>query len=255
MLIMDIIVPLVLAAMPILLGQAMAGSITEASANFQKNTGITGANYVAYIIIGANVFTTIITAMWLFGFFIRREQMSGTLEALFMTPAHKISILAGLTLYVEVRSIITFVLGYTIGCILFGINPLQGQVILALGILLFGLIPICGLSFLLGALVLKVKQANSLLNTLQWALAIISGVFFPITILPIFLQIFAYTFPGFYLNYDIQAALTGLKWLFGSVYLDLGVLFAFSLVCPTIGYWIFSRTESRSKRAEGIGQF
>ena len=255
MLIMDIIIPLVLAAMPILLGQAMAGSITEASANFQKNTGITGANYVAYIIIGANVFTTIITAMWLFGFFIRREQMSGTLEALFMTPAHKISILAGLTLYVEVRSIITFVLGYTIGCILFSINPLQGQVLLALGILLFGLIPICGLSFLLGALVLKVKQANSLLNTLQWALAIISGVFFPITILPIFLQLFAYVFPGFYLNYDIQAALTGLQWLFGSVYLDLGVLFAFALICPSIGYWIFSKMESRSKRTEGIGQF
>lgn len=255
MLIMDIIIPLVLATMPILLGQAMAGSISEASANFQENTGIAGANYVAYIIIGANVFVTITTSMWLFGFFIRREQMLGTLEALFMTPAHKLSILAGLTLYVQVRSTITFILGYTIGCMLFSINPLQGEVLLALFILLFGLIPIYGLSFLLGALVLKVKQANTLLNTLQWALAIISGVFFPITILPIFLQLFAYAFPGFYLNYDIQAALTGLQWLFGSVYLDLGVLFAFALICPTIGYWIFSKTESRSKRAEGIGQF
>jgi ABC-2 type transport system permease protein len=255
MLVMDIVVPLILASMPILLGQAMAGSIAEASANFQNNTGLTDANYVAFIIIGANVFATISTAMWLFGFFIRREQMLGTLEALFMTPANKISILTGLTLYVEVRSIITFVLGYTIGCIIFSINPLQGQVLLALFILLFGLIPIYGLSFLLGALVLKVKQANSLLNTLQWALAIISGVFFPITVMPIFIQVFAFVFPGFYLNYDLQAALTGLNWFFGSVYLDLGVLFAFAIVCPYIGYWIFSKVESRSKRAEGIGQF
>ena len=107
---------------------------------------------MAFIIIGANVFATVTTSLWLFGFFIRREQTLGTLEALFMSPAHHISILIGLTLYVQVRSIITFLGGYFLGCLLFSVNPVQGQVLLALGILLFGLIPIYGLSFLLGAL-------------------------------------------------------------------------------------------------------
>lgn len=252
---MDVLMPLFLAAMPILLGQAMAGSTAAASANFQQNTGLTEANYIAYIVIGANVFSAIMTSFWLFGLFIRREQTLGTLESLFMSPAHKLSILAGLTLYVELRSLFTFVLGYTLGCMVFGVNPLQGQVLLALFILLIGLIPINGLSFLLGALVLKVKQANSIFNTFQWPLAIISGVFFPITVLPVFLQIFAFMFPGFYLTHDIQAALTGLSWLFGNVFIDLGVLFAFTIICPLIGYWLFAKTESRSKRAEGIGQF
>ncbi|UCG02266.1 MAG: ABC transporter permease [Candidatus Heimdallarchaeota archaeon] len=254
-LLMDILMPLFLAAMPILLGQAMAGSTAAASANFQHSTGLTEANYIAYMIIGANVFSSIMTSFWLFGLFIRREQTLGTLESLFMSPAHKLSILAGLTLYVEARSLFTFVLGYSLGCIVFGVNPLQGQVLLALFILLLGLIPINGLSFLLGALVLKVKQANTIFNTFQWPLAIISGIFFPITVLPVFLQIFAFMFPGFYVTHDIQAALTGLKWLFGNMFLDLGVLFAFTLICPLIGYWIFAKTEARSKRAEGIGQF
>ncbi len=254
-LLMDVLIPLFLAAMPILLGQAMAGSTAAASSNFQQNTGLTEANYIAYMIIGANVFSSITTSFWLFGLFIRREQTLGTLESLFMSPAHKLSILAGLTLYVEARSLITFVLGYTLGCVIFGVNPLQGQVLLALFILLLGLIPVNGLSFLLGALVLKVKQANTIFNTFQWPLAIISGIFFPITVLPIFLQIFAFMFPGFYLTHDIQAALIGLKWFFGNVFLDLGVLFAFAIICPLIGYWLFAKTEARSKRAEGIGQF
>ena len=252
---MDVLLPLFLAAMPILLGQAMAGSTAAASTNFQQSTGLTEANYIAYMIIGANVFSSIMTSFWLFGLFIRREQTLGTLESLFMSPAHKLSILAGLTLYVEARSLLTFVLGYVLGCIVFGVNPLQGQVLLALFILLLGLIPINGLSFLLGALVLKVKQANTIFNTFQWPLAIISGIFFPITVLPVFLQVFAFMFPGFYVTYDIQAALTGLKWLFGNIFIDLGVLFAFTILCPLIGYWIFAKTESRSKRAEGIGQF
>ena len=255
MLFMDILMPVFFAAMPILLGQALAGSISAASANFEQNTGMIGANYVAFIIIGANVFATVTTSLWLFGFFIRREQTLGTLEALFMTPAHQISILAGLTLYVEIRSIITFIGGYLFGCLIFSINPLQGDVLLAMGLLIFGLIPIYGLSFLLGALVMKVKQANALLNTLQWVIGIFMGVFFPITVLPVTFQIIAYLFPGFWLNYSIQAALMGLEWFFINMYGHLVVLFIFALACPVFGYWVFSKTESRSKKGEGIGTF
>jgi len=255
MLFMDILLPVLLAAMPILLGQALAGSISEASSNFEQNTGMIGANYVAFIIIGANVFATVSTSLWLFGFFIRREQTLGTLEALFMTPAHQISILAGLTLYVEIRSVITFIGGYLFGCLIFNINPIQGEVLLALFLLIFGLIPIYGLSFLLGALVMKVKQANALLNTLQWIIGVFMGVFFPITVLPVTFQIIAYLFPGFWLNYSIQAALMGLEWFFINVYGHLAVLFIFALACPIFGYWVFVKTESRSRKAEGIGTF
>lgn len=255
MLMMDILLPVMFAAMPILLGQALSGSLSAASMNFEENTGLIGANYVAFIIIGANVFSTVTASLWLFGFFIRREQTLGTLEAVFMSPAHKISILGGLTLYVQIRALITFIGGYVFGCIIFGINPLQGQVLLALFILLFGLIPIHGLSFLLGALVLKVKQANNLFNTLQWVLGIFMGVFFPITILPVIFQILAFLFPGFWLNYSIQASLMGLEWFFINIYGHLAVIFVFILVCPLIGYWVFSKTESRTKKGEGIGQF
>lgn len=255
MLLMDMLMPVMFAAMPILLGQALAGSISAASANFEKNTGLIGANYVAFIIIGANVFSTVVTSMWLFGFFIRREMTLGTLEALFMTPAHQISILSGLAIYVQIRSLITFVGGYVLGCVLFSINPIQGQVLYAISILLFGLIPIYGLSFLLGALVLKVKQANSLMSTLQWFIGAIMGVFFPITVLPISFQIISYLFPGYWLNYSVQAIIMGLDWFFVNIYGHLSVLFLFALACPILGYWIFSKTESRSRQKEGIGQF
>jgi ABC-2 type transport system permease protein len=255
---MDILLPLFFATMPILLGQAMAGSIEAASANFQENTGLTSANYVAFLIIGANVFSSMLASFWLLGFYIRREQLLGTLEPVFMTPANRLSIFSGIVMYIQARTTFTFYTGYFLGCFLFSINPFQEgfiAFILAWFILMFGLIPIYGLSFVMGALTLKVKQANSLFNTIQWFLGILMGVFVPVTVLPAFLQVLAYIFPGYYLNYTLQATLTGIAWFFGSLYLDLAVLFVFAVICLSLGYWIFDRTESRSKRAEGIGQF
>ena len=252
---MDCIVPTLFAAMPILLGSSLSGSINAASQNFQANTGLTGVDYVAYIVIGANVFSSVTAGMWLFGFFIRREQMLGTLESISMSPSHKLGLLGGLTMYVTIRSLFTFITGYFIGCILFGLNPFQGNFVLALLILSFGLIPIYGLSFLLGALILKVKEANSLLNTLQWGLGIIMGVFFPVTALPIYLRAIAYIFPGYFVNHTVQATLTNLGYFFGNLYFDLAILFLFALVCPFLGYTIYSKVEGRMKKAEGIGQF
>lgn len=254
-LVLDIVIPTLLATMPILLGSALAGSVSAASQNFQMNTGLSGANYVAYIIIGANVFSAVSTGLWLFGFYVRREQVLGTLESIAMSPAHNLSILGGLTLYTSIRSLFTSGVGYVLGCFLFTVNPFQGEMILAIIILIIGLIPIYGLSFLLGALILKIKEANSLINTLQWGIAIIMGVFYPVTVLPPYLQVLSYVFPGFYLNYDIQAALIGLRYFFGSLYLDLAVIFAFVIICPMIGYFTYARVEGRLKKAEGIGQF
>ncbi|MFW9855398.1 MAG: ABC transporter permease [Candidatus Thorarchaeota archaeon] len=257
-LLMDILLPLFFATMPILLGQAMAGSIEAASANFRLNTGFSSANYVAYMIIGANVFASVLAAFWLLGFYIRREQLSGTLEPVFMTPANRLSVFGGIVLYIQARTTFTFLAGYFLGCLLYSVNPLQEgflAFILAYLILMVGLIPVFGLSFLMGAVTLKVKQANSLFNTLQWFIGILMGAFIPITVLPAFIQILALLFPGYYLNYTVQATLTGLDWFFGSLYLDVAVLFIFALICVSLGYRIFDRSESRSKRAEGIGQF
>ena len=57
---MEIVIPIVLAAMPILLGRASGGD--QAAANFQAHTGTT--NYVAYLLIGANVFSLVSSAFW-----------------------------------------------------------------------------------------------------------------------------------------------------------------------------------------------
>jgi len=248
---LDIMIPTMLAAIPILLGQAMAGP--NAGENFRLNTGTD--NYVAYLLIGSNVFMVVSGAMWNFGFWLRREQQTGTLEALYLAPTSKWLILSGVALYGALRSIVNFGMAFTLGCLLFRVNPFQGDILLALAFLLVGLIPLYGVSLLYGAVVLKLKEANAMIQLAQWTVSFLMGVFFPIAIFPPLLRAVALLFPPTWMNNGVRASLLGVGWFFQTWYRDLAVLFAFCAVAPVLGYWIFLRTERRIKANEGVGQF
>jgi ABC-2 type transport system permease protein len=248
---LDIIIPTMIAAIPILLGQAMAGP--RAAENFRLNTGTD--NYVAYLLIGSNVFMMVSGSLWNFGFWLRREQQTGTLEALYLAPSSRWLVLCGVALYGTLRSIVNFGLAFTLGCLLFRVNPFQGDILLALAFLLLGLVPLYGVSLLYGAVVLKLKEANALIQLAQWLASFLMGIFFPITVFPPLLRVLALLFPPTWMNNGVRASLLGVGWFFQTWYRDLAVLAAFCVVAPLLGYWVFLRTERRIQANEGMGQF
>ncbi len=100
-LVMEIIIPLVFASMPMLLGRATAGA--DAAANFEANTGTT--NYVAYMLIGANIFTIVTSAFWHVAYWLRFEQETGTLESIYLTPTSSVTLLSGVALHSAIRGV------------------------------------------------------------------------------------------------------------------------------------------------------
>jgi ABC-2 type transport system permease protein len=250
-LVLDTVLPTFIAAIPILLGQALAGP--DAATNYAANTGT--PNYVAYLLIGSNVFWIVIGALWNFGFWLRREQQTGTLEALYLAPTGQGWILVGVALYGAVRSILIFGVAFSLGCLVFQVNPLQGDILLALAFLAIGLIPIYGLSLLYGALVLKLKEASALIQIAQWVLSFLTGIYFPISVFPPLLRAVALLLPPTWMTNGVRASLLGVGWFFQTWYFDLAVLAAFCAIGPLLGYWVFVSTERGIKRNEGVGQF
>ncbi len=248
---LDILIPTLIAAIPILLGQALAGP--NAAANFELNTGTD--NYVAYLLIGSNVFMIVSGALWNFGFWLRREQQTGTLEVLYLAPTSKGLILAGVALYGTMRTLANFGLAFTLGCLVFGVNPFQGDILLAIAFLTLGLIPLYGISLLYGALVLRIREANAMIQLAQWLLSFLMGVFFPITAFPPLLRAVALAFPPTWMSNGVRASLLQVGWFFETWYRDLAILAAFCVVAPVLGYWLFLRTERRIRTNQGIGQF
>ncbi|HLF02582.1 MAG TPA: ABC transporter permease, partial [Anaerolineales bacterium] len=248
---MEAVIPIIFAAMPMLMGRATAGD--QAAAIFAANTGTT--NYVAFLLIGSNAFTIVTAAFWHIAYWLRFEQETGTLEAIYLTPTSSVTLLSGVALYSAVRSVFSAVLAYLIGCLIFRVNPLEGNVLLALVFIGVGLIPLYGIAMLFGALVLKVKESNALVGLMQWVVSFLMGIFFPVAVLPPFLRAVALLFPPTWMTNGVRSALLGVGFFFGEWYLDLAVLWAFLLFAPLFGFWVFNRVEIGVKRGEGMGQF
>ncbi|HUF38277.1 MAG TPA: ABC transporter permease [Anaerolineales bacterium] len=249
--IMDVIVPIVLAAMPILLGRATAGD--QAAVIFEANTGT--SNYVGYMIIGASAFSMVSYAFWHIAYWIRWEMETGTLESLYLSPTASLWIAAGTSLYSLIRSLVAALTSYFLGSLILGVNPLQGELLLAVSFLVVGAIPLYGMALLFGAVVLKLRDANSLINLMQWVVSFLMGVFFPIQIFPAYLKVIALLFPPTWMTNGVRSALLGVGYFFGEWYFDLAMLWVFLLIAPLVGYQIFMRVENGIRRNEGVGQY
>jgi ABC-2 type transport system permease protein len=249
--VMEIVIPIVFAAMPMLLGRASAGA--DAGAIFAANTGT--PQYVAFLLIGSNVFMIVSGAFWHIAYWLRFEQETGTLEAVYLTPTSSLTLLAGVALYSAVRSVLVAIIAYLLGCLVFRVNPIQGDVLLALAFIAAGLIPLYGMAMLFGALVLKVKESNALVNLMQWLVSFLMGIFFPVAVLPPVLRVAALLFPPTWMTNGVRSALLGVGFFFNRWYLDIAVLWAFMLFAPLFGFWVFSRVEHGLKKNEGMGQF
>lgn len=251
LLLLDIALPITITLIPIVLGRTLGGS--QGQLSFAARAGT--ADYVAYMLIGSHVFFIVSSSLWNIGFWIQREQQSGTLEALYLTPGSRAAMLAGVSLYGALRSLVTLSISFTLGCLLFGVNPLRGNMPLALCFLLLGIIPIQGLSLVYGALVLRFHEAQTLIKLAQWIVALMMGLYFPVSVFPTPLRWLALLFPPTWINNGVRAALLGTGW-FGVTWLvDLLVVALFGVVMPLLGYAIFRTVERRVQRREGIGTF
>ena len=250
-LLMDTFMPIIFAAMPILIGVTMGGA--NAGANFEKNTGT--QNYKLYMLIGSCTFMVVSMMLWLVGYWLRREQETGTLESIYLAPAKQIYVLSGVTTYALIRTLIAFGTALALGSVVFGVNPLDGDILAALGFLALGLLPLWGLSMLFGAMIMRLKEANSVINVMTWVVSFLMGVYFPLTFFPPLLRWIAVAFPPTVMNDAMRASLLNLSTFFGSWYASLAVMLVFAFAVPLIGYEVFSATGRSVRKREGVGQY
>jgi ABC-2 type transport system permease protein len=249
----EMLMPVAFAAMPILLGISVAGSTEAAGENFAANGG--ALDFKFYMLLGSSTFIVTTIMLWLVGYWIRREQEMGTIESIYLSPAKRVHVVTGVTVYALARALIAFVLAFFVGSAVFGIDPFQGNILLALLFVSIGLLPLWGIAFAFGALILKIKEANSLIQIMMWAVAFLMGIYYPVAMLPPFLQFVSMAFPPTWMTNGVRASLLDVSYFFGEWYFDFAVLFAFALVAPLIGYAIFLGTERRLRKGQGVGQY
>lgn len=191
---------------------------------------------------------------------IAYERWEGTLEYTFMAPVSRLIHLLGVSLYSLLNSIITSVI-VLVGLMLFtnlnlrGVNLFGVFVVLAVSTLAF-----VGLGLIAAVFpVMSAERGAEATHIFQGSLLLVSGVYYPIAVLPKWLQPLSAISPATY-------TLSACRKLFGvgnpastaehlagaplsSVGSELLILALMGAVLMPVGLWIFLRVEEWAKRA------
>jgi ABC-2 type transport system permease protein len=216
--------------------------------------GGTRATYMEFVAIGIAVSVFLGIAVMRVSAQIRQEQLAGTLEALLLTPTKPLTIQLGSVaydlLYIPVRTAgFLLVVGLAFGL------RFEASGILPAALILLAFIPfVWGLGIMSAAATLTVRRGNAGVGWLLTLMTIVSAAYFPLAVLPDWLESAANANPlSLAVGGMREALLGGIS--SGKLLHTLGLLALASLCCIVLAGVVFRLALSRERRRGSLGQY
>ena len=226
------------------------GKAFEVNGKISGFTAYTGnSDYMGFLIIGFMASTFVSTALWATGFTLKTEMMQGTLEANWSAPIDKMAFLIGTALFQFCEALFEIILTMIICHFLFGFT-ITINLFRILLYLIPGIIAIMGIGIGVAALVLLMKDANTVIDLSNILVMGLSGSNFPVKILPKGMFFISILIPLTYLNDSLRAIMINQEPFIDLKY-QLLILFASMFVFYILGRGIFMRVE-RKCREKGM---
>ena len=245
--------PVLLPAVWVLMGQAYSGGgDPQAIDAFASRSGTTAVTL--FIFVGYAMYMWLSSLLWGPGTALRREQMTGSLEAVFLTPVSRLVPLFGPTLTNVVWTVFQLVVMGIAVWLLFGVVlPLSG-VLLTFLVVLAGLPAMYAMGSLFGAAVLRFGEIGPAVQFTRGALSLLCGITFPIVMLPAWAQATSAGMPPTYVVSAIREAL-----LHAATPLDLaptaGILLGLAVAIGAFAIVFFRILEASARRTGMLGRY
>ncbi len=165
-----------------------------------------GTNYFAYCLVSIAFFSYVGVGLGSFSERIHNEQMQGTLEAIMLTPVNISTILSSLALWNLILATIDMIIYGALGVFLFKIDFTNINLLSALIILILTIITFSSLGIISSSFVIVFKQGNPANWIISSVEGLVCGVYFPVSVLPFWLQLLAKCFPVTYAIRAIELA-------------------------------------------------
>jgi ABC-2 type transport system permease protein len=227
-----------------------AFSIDGQALGFAQYSGT--PDFMSFIILGAVLGNFINAVFWGMGYALKNDMDSGVMESNWLAPVPRLLILVGRSLTNLLVTSVTS-LGMLAVCgLIFGFHP-TGDVWRAVLVILPMLVGLYGFGFAFAGIVLRMREANTMVDMSAFLVQIFSGTDFPVTVLPKWLLPIALILP---LTYGIDAA-RGLL-LKTDTLLSIGteviLLIVFMFGMLWVGSWVFHKIERRVRMLGTLGQ-
>lgn len=213
-----------------------------------------GGDYFAFVLIGVALFNYLKISMEGLSNSIREGQMLGTLEALLVTQTEIPTIIISSSLYSFIFASFKVAVYLLLGTLVFGINMSNANLIGAFLILLLTIISFSSFGIISASFVMVLKRGDPV----SWAFTNISGIlgglYYPVSVLPKWLQKLSYVLPVTYSLEGMRLAL--LKGYSLSALLpNIVALLVFSVIMLPLSMLVFRYAVKRAKTDGTLTQY
>jgi ABC-2 type transport system permease protein len=201
------------------------------------------SSYFDFIAPGIMAMTVMMSVMTGLPAAISQEKEVGTLDGMMVAPINRLSIILGKTLAQTARGLLQGILILALSVILFGVN-IQGNILLVFGLLLLGVFSFVGLGVVITSFAKDQETAMMLMMTLMFPMMFLSGVFFPIQQMPWYMQGVSKFLPLTYASTALRKVMV-LGAGIPEIATELTVLIVFGVIMTAIAVPVFRRMMTR----------
>jgi len=244
--------PVLLPASWVLMGRAYSGNDPQALAAFADRAG--SSNVAVFVFVGYAMYNWLSVLLWGAGTALRQEQLRGTLEAVFVTPASRLVPLFGPGVGTLLPMAVIFASNFLALRFFFGIVPPIAAVIQSAVIVVLGIPALYAIGALFGASVLRFGEVAPVVQLIRGIFVLACGITFPVAMLPLWAQVGAKVLPPTYIVDDIRRVLLrgdSLADVAGDVAIVLGIAALTGILAVTV----FRYLETSARRTGMLGRF
>jgi ABC-2 type transport system permease protein len=244
--------PILLPASYVLMGQAYSGSDPRALEAFAERSGT--PLVAGFVFVGFSMYMWLSNLLWGPGTALRTEQVRGSLEAVFLTPASRLVPLFGppvahlLPVFANLA-----VMGLALW-LLFGIALSADAILKTLLVVVIAIPAMYGIGTVFASGVIRFGEVAPVVQLVRGTFVLLCGITFPIAMLPTWAHIAAVTMPPTYIVSDMRQVLLGGRSL-GDVGADLVFLVACGVILCALGAIVFRSTERAARRSGMLSRY
>ncbi|MGH2382985.1 MAG: ABC transporter permease [Candidatus Limnocylindria bacterium] len=232
--------------------EAFAGGRSDTIGAFATRTGT--EQVAGFLFVGWATYMWLSLILWGPGTALRTEQIRGSLEAIFLTPASRVVVLFGPAVSQLIWAIWVFAVVGVALWVGFGITVGPAEALRALGVIMVGVPALYAVGALFASVVLRFGEVHSLVQGVRGLFTAVCGMSFPIVVLPDWAQVVALSLPPTYLIADLRAVLLAGSGL-GRIIGDLFVLAGMGAVLGLLAIWAFAITERHARRGGRLAHY
>jgi len=209
---------------------------------------VDGRFLVLYLVVGTLVWRYLSLIFYWITDVISLERWEGTIEYTLMAPIRRLTHMMGQTIFAVIYSMIFtgVILGVTV--VLFNIDLSNANLLGATVVLLSGSLSFVGIGIVGSILPLLFPERGSqMTHVIIASLLLVSGVYYPVEVLPMFLQHMAVVSPATYVLRGVRAALLDGAGM-ASLWPEIWPALIIGVATIPVGLWCFKQAERYAKR-------